>query len=126
MVLKTVFSIKAGIVIIQKPFISSQKLCHSGFNFYLLKREKKDIKVITVIKKDFVNKIVVDYKTDIIDYPYFILLEICKLKIYSKRHERKIQGINIYNNWIKRGYMWNNGINRIKRVLENINWKLII
>ena len=98
MALKTAFSIKARIVIIQEPFIGSRKLCHSGLNFYCPKREKKDIRVMTAIRKDFVDKIMVDYRTDIIDYPYFMLLEICKLNIYSKRPERKTQGINIYDN----------------------------
>ena len=34
MVLETVISVGAGIVMIQEPFIGSRKICHSGFNFH--------------------------------------------------------------------------------------------
>ncbi len=31
---ETVLSVKAGIVMIQEPFIGNQEISHSGFNFY--------------------------------------------------------------------------------------------
>lgn len=34
MVLETTFNIKTEIIMIQKMFINSQELCHSGFIFY--------------------------------------------------------------------------------------------
>ena len=44
---------------------------------------------MTAIRKDLVDKIVVDHRTDLIDHPYFMLLEICELDLRSKRPGRK-------------------------------------
>lgn len=80
MVLEPAIAIVARIVMIQERFISSQELAHGGFsNLYWLQGEKQEIRVIVVIKKDLVNKIMVYYRTDPIDLPYFMLLEIFEL-----------------------------------------------
>ena len=50
------------------------------------------------MKKNLVYKILVDHKIDLIDYLYFMLLEICKLDLRFKRPKRKTRVINIYNN----------------------------
>lgn len=62
------------------PFIDSQELRQSKFNFYCQKRETNDIRVMTVVRKNLVYKIVIDHKIDLISHLYFRLLEICKLR----------------------------------------------
>lgn len=89
MALETIISIKAKIVIIQKPFIGSWEIFHSGFNFYWLLKERKEIEVMTVVKKNLKNKIMIDHKTNLIYYPYSMLFEICKLDLQSKKPKRK-------------------------------------
>ena len=124
--LETALSVKAGIVMVQEPFIGSRELCHSGFNFYWPERERRDIRVMTAVRKDLVDKIVVDHRTDLIDHPYFMLLEICELDLRSTRPGRKTRVINVYENRIGRGCTWDGGINHIRRALEDINWEPII
>ena len=41
------------------------------------------------LKKNLVNKIVIDYKTDLVNHPYFMLLKIRKLNPQSKKPRRK-------------------------------------
>lgn len=55
-----------------------------------------------------------------------MLLEICRLKLYWKKFGRKTGVINIYKNWIRRDYIWDNGIRYIKRALKDINREPII
>ena len=58
---------------------------------------------MTAVRKDMVDKIVVDHIADLIDHPYFMLLEIRELDLHSKRPRRKTRVINIYDNRIGRG-----------------------
>ena len=66
---------KASIIMIQEQFIGNQEIFYSGFNFYWLQGEKKNIRIITGMKKNLVDKIVIDYRTDLINHLYFMLLK---------------------------------------------------
>ncbi len=121
MALETALSLKAGIVMIQEPFIGSREIYHSGFNLYWPKGERKNIRVMTAVKKDLVDKVVVDHKTDLIDHPYFMLLEVREIDSRSKRPGRKTRVINVYDNRVGRGCTWDGGIGRTRRALEDIN-----
>lgn len=78
---------------------------HGGFNFYWPQAERKNIRVITVVKRVLVDKIVVDHRTDLINHPYFILLEIQEIDFQLKKLRKKTCIINAYDNRIKRGYI---------------------
>ncbi len=60
------------------------------------------MRLITTVRNNIVDKIVIDYRTDLIKHPYFMLLEIQKLDPQSKRPKRMIRVINIYNNQVGR------------------------
>lgn len=75
MVLETGLSTKADIIMIQEPFIGNWEISHSGFNFYWPQGKKKNIRVMTIMRKTLVNNIVIDYRTNLINYFYFILLK---------------------------------------------------
>lgn len=48
--LETALSIKAGIVILQKPFIGNQEISYSTFNYYWSQEKKSEIRLVTVIR----------------------------------------------------------------------------
>ena len=50
---------------------------------------------MTAMNQELVDKIVVDHRTNLINYPYFMLLEIRKLDLQLKRLRRKIRVVNI-------------------------------
>lgn len=102
--LKIALNIGAGIVMLQKPFINTQEISHNAFNLSWSQAEKKEIKVIIIIQKKFTNKIMVEYKTDLINHPYVMLLEICKLDLKFTKLRRKTRVVNVYDNWVGRGY----------------------
>lgn len=126
MTLKTSLNVTEGIVMILEPFIGNQEICNSGFNFYWLQKEKKEIRVITAIQKDFADKIIVEYITDFINHPYFMSLKICKLDAQSKNLGRKTRVINMYHNQVGIRFTGDGCICHIKKALEDINWKPII
>ena len=126
MALETALSIGAGIVMVQEPFIGSREICHNGFNFYWPQGERKEIRVMTAVRKDFVDKIVVDHRTDLLNHPYFMLLEIRELDPQSKRPGRKTRVVNVYDNRVGRGCTWDGGIHRTRRALKDVNWEPII
>lgn len=53
------------------------------------------------IRKDLIDKIVVENRINLVNHPYFILLEIWELDQYSKTPGRKTQALNIYNNQVR-------------------------
>ena len=79
--LKIALSVEAGIIIIQKPFISNQKIFCSGFNFYWPQGERKNMRVMTAVRNNLADKIVVDHRMDLIKHHYFMLIEIQELDL---------------------------------------------
>ncbi len=58
----------------------------------------QNIRVMTAVKKDLVDKVVVDHRTDLIDYLYFMLLDVREIDSRSKRSGRKTRVINVHDN----------------------------
>lgn len=58
---------------------------------------------MTAMRKNLIDKIVIDHRTDLVNHPYFILLEIRELNPQSKRPGKKTQMVNIYNNQVGKG-----------------------
>lgn len=89
MALKTELSIKAGIIMVRNLLISNQEIYHSRFNFYWPQDDRKNIKVMMAIRKNLMDKIVINHRTDLGNHLYFILLEIRELNLQFERPEKK-------------------------------------
>ena len=126
MALETKLSIKAGIIMIQELFISNCEILHNRFNFYWLQNERKNIKVMTSVRKTRGNKIVVDHRTNLINHHYVILLEIQELDSQSKKNGRKTRIVNAYDNQIGRSCIWYSKTSHTRRALKDINQNLVI
>lgn len=126
MALETALSIGAGMVMLQGPFIGTREISHSAFNFYWLQAERKEIKAMMAIQKELTDKIVIEHRTDLINHPYVMLLEICELDPRSKKPGRKTRVVNIYDNRVGRSCTWEGGISRIQRALEDIRRESVI
>lgn len=50
------------------------------------------------VRKNLLNKIVMEYRTDLVNHLYFILVEIWELDQQSKMPGRKTKILNIYDN----------------------------
>lgn len=100
MVLEIALSIGARLVILQEPFIGNRELAHSAFNIYWLQRNKTTIRVMIVVRNDLLDKIVVEYRTNLVNHSYFILLKVRNLDL-SKQPGRKTGVLNVYDNQMK-------------------------
>lgn len=74
--LETAINIRAGIICLQKSFIGNRNITYSVFNLYLLERSKTKVRIVTIIKKKLINEIIIENRLVLIDYLYFLLLNI--------------------------------------------------
>lgn len=81
---------------------------------------------MTAVRKNLTDKIVVDHRTDLINHPYFMLLEIRELDPQSKRPGSKTQVVNVYDDRVGKGCTWDGGIPQIRKALEDVTWGPVI
>lgn len=80
---------------------------------------------MTAVKRDLLNKIIVEHRTDLVNHPYFMLLEIRDLDL-SKQPRRKTRVLNAYDNRVGQGCTWTDHTLRVGRALEDIKWDSVI
>ena len=78
------------------------------------------MRVMTAVRKDLLNKIVIEHRTDLVNHPYFILFEIQDLDQQSKRPGKKTRVPNAYDNRVKQGCTWTGNIPPLRQAVENI------
>lgn len=71
------------------------------------------------------NKLIVENRMDLVDYPYFIILETWKLDQQSKKPGKKTRTLNVYYNRISHNCTWSGNDPYIRRALEDVNWNLL-
>lgn len=69
-------SIGAGIICLEEPFIRNKNIIYSAFHFYWLGRSRNKARVLTAVKKELANRIIVESELDLLDHPYFLALDI--------------------------------------------------
>lgn len=81
---------------------------------------------MTVVRKNLLDKIVIEHRTNLVNQLYFLLLKIWDLDQQSKWQKRKTQVFNAYDNQIGQSCIWTSNISWMKQALKNIKWKSII
>ena len=110
----TISALKAGlgfntaIVYIQKPFLRNRSISHSRFNLYWPSRteNQKDMRVLTIVRKDILNKIIIDSQTDLVGHLYYSILDIKKLHPLLRKVLKKTRVVNLYENKVGKKQMW--------------------
>ena len=64
------------------------------------------------VKKYILNKVIVENRTNLVSYFYYIVLDIRELNPVSEKYSRKTRIVNLYDNKIGNGYVWQ-GFNSI-------------
>lgn len=67
--------------------------------------EQKDIQVLTTVRKDILDKVIIENRTDLVNYLYNIVLDIKNDGLDSGKYLRKTRIINLYNNKIGNKYI---------------------
>ena len=130
----TISALEAGlgleilVVYIQEPFLGNRSLAYGGFNLYWPSGTDncKDMRVLTAIRKDILNKIIIENWTDLASHPYCIVLNIKELNPVSRKYFRRTRIVNLYDNKIGNRCVWQGSSSTIHRAIKDIPWRQVI
>jgi hypothetical protein len=101
-VLETGLALKKEIVCLQEPYIGINNIAHGGYTILWPEtgpRNKK--RVLIAIRKDLQNNLIIELRTDLINYLYALALDIWDIHYITRKKIRRTRLINVYNNIIK-------------------------
>lgn len=103
------------------------KYLNSEFNFYGPSgtHDCKDNQVFIAVKKDLLNKTILENRTDLVSHPYGMVLDITEREIHTQRRKRT-RIVNIYDNTLERGQTWEGSDQKLRQAIQDIPWELII
>lgn len=103
------------------------EISHLGFNLYWPSGtdSRKDMRVLTAVRKDIVSQIIIENRTDLVSHPYCMVLDIKELHPQSGKSLRKTRIVNLYDNKIGSGQLWEGPTNSGRRVVQDISWSLV-
>ena len=64
------------------------------------------MRVLIAVKKDILNKVIIENPTDLVSHPYCIVLDIRECNPTSGKYQRRTRVVNLYDNKIDNGYIW--------------------
>ena len=108
-------------VCIQEPFIEQRAIQHNSFNLHWLGGERKDARVLTAIKKDLVNRVVIKKRSDLVNHPYVMTLDIKDLDQKTRLPSKRIRVVNVYDQVIGREYTYLGAYARRRRAIEDVS-----
>ena len=124
--LQNAIDLGAGIVCIQEPFIGKRDLQHNAFVIMWPEGERKDARVLTAVRRDILNRVVVDNKSDLGSHPYIMIVDVRRNDPINRELGRRTRIVNIYDQNLGRGCTYLGGSETIRRAIQDINWGLII
>lgn len=64
------------------------------------------MRVLIAIRKDILNKIIIENGTDLVSHSYYIVLDIRELDLSSGKYSKRTRVINHYDNRIGNECIW--------------------
>ena len=113
-----------GLACLQEPYIDME-FRHGGYQIYWPEAgSPRDWRVAIAIRRDLVNKVIVEARTDLIDHPYLIAMDVWELN-RAREKTRRTRIINCYDNWLGIGHCWQGESERQRRALEDVQWEQV-
>ena len=82
--------------------------------------------MLTAVRKDMLHRVVIDNRTELVSHPYCSLLDIKELHSLTRKVVRKTRVVNLYNNKVGKGQVWEGSSPRLERAIQDISWHQII
>lgn len=82
--------------------------------------------MLTAVRKDILNRVIIDNRTDLVSHPYCSVLDIKELHSLTRKVLRRTRVVNLYDNQVGRGQVWEGSSPRLRRAIQDISWKQII
>jgi ribonuclease HI len=116
--------LEVGLVCLQEPYRGTFN--HRGYLLYWPnKGEQDDYRVAIAVRRDLLDQMVIEARTDLVSHPYVMTMDIWELGTARER-VRRTRIINCYDNWLGANHRWQGGDLRRRRAIEDINWGQII
>ncbi len=118
----------AAVVCIQEPFLGNRSISHSGFHLYWPAgtENRRDMRVLTAVRKDIVSGVIVENRTDLASHPYCMVLDFKEPYQEPGKLPRRTRVVNLYDNKLGEGYPWQGTSTQVRRAIEDIGWRSII
>lgn len=78
------------------------------------------MQVSTTVRKDIVSKIIIENRTNLVSHPYCMVIDIKKLHPQSGKSLQKTRIVNLYDNKIGRGQLWEGPTSLVRHVIQHI------
>ena len=75
------------------------------------------MRVLTAVRKNIISRVIIENRTDLISHPYYMTLDIKELHPQSGMFLQKTRIINLYDNKVGRGQLWEGPTNSVCRVI---------
>ena len=109
----------AEIACLQEPPVGKHDISHPGFLFYWPEGPREHARVVTAVRRDIVINVVIEARTDLVNHPYFIAVDIVE-------QGRRTRVVNCYDSWLGASHTYAGGSRRNRRALTDVNWDPIL
>ena len=124
---ETGLTLKAAFICIQEPYVGIHSFSHPGYEIRWPEEGKNSEKrVLIAIRKDLLTEIIMESRSDLVNHPYFLAIDVWELHPQSKQKRRKTRLINCYDNRIGLNTTYHGEIDSNRRAIEDINWEPLI
>lgn len=114
-----------GLACLQEPYID-RDFTHGGYLLYWPEKgERREKRVVIAVRRDIPNQLAIEARTDLLDHPYLMVLDIWELSRAQER-ARRTRIVNCYDNWLGAGHCWQGEDWRRRRAIEDANWDQVI
>jgi len=125
--LETGLKANAAFICVQEPVVGQHTVSHPGYILYWPEAgEQREKRVFIAVRRDLAAQVIIEARTDLINHPYAIALDIWELHPKTKAKRRRTRLINIYDNRIGRGTCYEKEANYIWRVIKEISWNILL
>jgi hypothetical protein len=116
----------ADLVCLQEPYIM-RDFSHSGYLIHWPEEgARKNARVAVAVRRDTLNKRIIEARTDLINHPYFLVVDVWDLERGSRKQVRRTRVVNCYDNWIGEGQVWQGQEARRRRAIEDADWARLL
>src|SRR5271156_5828740 len=126
--LETGLKLNAAFICLQEPYIGpNQHISHPGYTLYWPEAgEHKNKRVTIAVRRDLITQLIIEARTDLIDHPYALAIDIWDLQQNTRAKKRRTRLINIYDNRIGLGTCYKGDAHRSWRAIEDITWNTLL
>lgn len=75
------------------------------------------------VKKDILNSVIIDNRTDLVSHLCCSILDIKELHLVSRKVLRRVRVVNIYDKKVSRGQVWEGSSPIVRRAIQDVSWR---